>query len=537
MIITVLKVEIEADPGWAVGTADADAIGLDRELLTDPSGRPWVPPSSLAGSLRAHLAGHNADERLMGSRPPREDPQRRSDAPAVLNPSGLWLLGTQARRAQADNGSERNGRRTGAIADDGDSGDRQVRGTEVVANTAVDPVRRAARAQSLRHSRIVDEPALIELYAMLVGELSASDRELLAAWRPEIGRDRTRGGGTARVRSLGYRSYDLADPAGLRAWLEAAGPGRFTALTQIPGTSAPAPAVLQARFTIISALHIGTGSRREKVAVIRSRSGHPLVPASTWKGLFRARAGYIIRTCWGASTACRCQTGCGRCLLCDLFGSTARRGRLSFHDSTITGARREKRNHVAIDRISGGARDKLLFTDEVVTSGQVKLTITGLAPVAEWERILLLHVVRDIHDGLIGVGSGTQRGQGTLRLASLLDGCTCAWADLDGFHRDPPPADPPLTTHLWAWDAARLIRVRIDGGDGITAELRLSDTGQGDPVSVTGRKATSWLAGDGRVSAAPQWRDLTLRVYQVAGLMPLEFTRLEEPGPAPEPPA
>jgi hypothetical protein len=34
----------------------------------------------------------------------------------------------------------------------------------------------------------------------------------------------------------------------------------------------------------------------------------------------------------------------------------------------------------------------------------------------------------------------------------LLEGCTCAWADLDGFHAEPPPADPPLATHLWAWN-------------------------------------------------------------------------------------
>ena len=69
MIITAIKAEIEAEAGWAVGTSDTDVIGLDRELLTEPDGRPWVPPSSLAGSLRAHLARHDADQRLMGSRP------------------------------------------------------------------------------------------------------------------------------------------------------------------------------------------------------------------------------------------------------------------------------------------------------------------------------------------------------------------------------------------------------------------------------------------------------------------------------------
>ena len=112
----------------------------------------------------------------------------------------------------------------------------------------------------------------------------------------------------------------------------------------------------------------------------------------------------------------------------------------------------------------------------------------------------------------------------------LLAGCTCAWADLDGFHAEPPPADPPLATHLWAWNDGKLLRVRIDGTDGIAAELCLADPGHGEPVTVTERQATTWPSGEGRVSAAETWRDRALRIYQVAGLMPLEFTRLDQTG-------
>lgn len=62
-------------------------------------------------------------------------------------------------------------------------------------------------------------------------------------------------------------------------------------------------------------------------------------------------------------------------------------------------------------------------------------------------------------------------------ISALLTGCTCAWADVDGFHAGPPPAEPPLATHLWAWGPGRLLRVRVDGSDGIAAELHLSDPG------------------------------------------------------------
>jgi len=404
VIITAIKAEIEAEAGWAVGTSDTDAIGLDRELLTEPDGRPWVPPSSLAGSLRAHLARHNADQRLMGSRPPLDDSQPASDPPPPLTPSALWLLGTQARRADTEP----------------HSGELLPPRTDVVANTAVDPVRRAALPKSLRHSRIVDEAAVIELYALLEGTLTDQDQHLLATWRPEVGRDRTRGGGLARLRTLGYRTYNLDQPDDLRAWLENTGKARFTGLTPITVVTSSDRPLVQSDFTLVTALHVGTGSRREKNAAIRTRGTSPLVPASTWKGLFRARAGYILRSCWGEDAACRdTQQGCPQCpqcLLCDLFGSTARRGRIGFRDSTVTQPRVEGRSHVAIDRISGGGRDKLLFTDDVVTAGRVSLTITPLGQVQEGERNLLLHVVADIHDGLIGVGGGAQRGQGTLQL-------------------------------------------------------------------------------------------------------------------------
>lgn len=432
MIITVIKAEIEAEAGWAVGTSDADAIGLDQELLIEPGGRPWVPPSSLAGSLRAHLTQHGADERLMGSRPSGNGTEHAPDPSSALTPSALWVLGTRASRASATPYAQADGP-SASVSDDA-----PAPLTDVVASTAVDPERRAAVPKSLRHARVVDETTVIEFYAQLEGALTAGDTELLAGWQPQVGRGRTRGGSVAQLRSLGYRAYDLGQPADLRAWLGAAGPDRFKALTPVPVKAAepPPPPVPPTKFLLSAAMHVGTGSRREKRAAIRTRGGHPLVPASTWKGLFRARAGYIIRSCWGEKAACIRQAGCGKCPVCRLFGSTTSRGRIAFRDSEITHARPDKRSHVAIDRISGGGRDKLLFTDDIVTAGEVALTITSLGQTEDWERDLLLHVVRDIHDGLIGIGGGAQRGQGTLHLADASHPALTALR--------PMPAQPPV---------------------------------------------------------------------------------------------
>ncbi|MFF0520680.1 RAMP superfamily CRISPR-associated protein [Actinomadura nitritigenes] len=404
MINTVILAVIEADAGWSVGAPETGTAVVDRDLLVDRNGDPWIPPSALAGSLRAHLAEHSADENLMGSRPPdpaTDEPSDSSDGER-LEPSLLWLLGTRIRDRDRD----------------------AAPGTEVVASTAVDPRRRSALPTLLRHTRQVGRASRIELYLQHDGNLTDDDLHLLATWRPAIGRDRTRGGGSARLARLAYRAYDLDDADQLRAWLQTTGPDRFTGLSDVTIPVPPDPTVLSANFEIVDPLHLGTGSDRIKEvngrkitqAVSRTRGGPPLIPGSTWKGLFRARTGYILRSRFGETAACTMQTGCGQCPLCALFGSSGHRGRLAFRDSTLSRARTTSRTHVAIDRISAGARDKLLFNRQIVEAGRFTLVIHQLETVTDWERNLLLHVVRDLHDGLIGVGGGAQRGDGTVRL-------------------------------------------------------------------------------------------------------------------------
>ncbi|MBO3752845.1 hypothetical protein J5X84_42925 [Streptosporangiaceae bacterium NEAU-GS5] len=383
MIITLIKAVISVDAGWAVGAADRGIGDVDKDLLTDDQGRPWIPATSLAGSLRAHLAEHGIDEDLMGSR---------SAAPELLA-SKLWLLGTQIPEPVT---------------------------TEVVAATAIDPQRKAATPKSLRHARIVDEPAHVELYMMHEGNVSDDHLQLLAGWRPAIGGNRTTGGGQARLQQLAYRHYDLNRDDDLRDWLTLGGPDRFTGLTDVVVPEAQDHTIIEVRFAIVDGLHIGSGfsDLTTKAALTRTRKKAPIVPGSSWKGLFRARTGYILRTV--GMEACTDQQGCRQCPLCTLFGSAANRGKLAFHDSVITDPDIRQRTHVAIDRITGGARDQLLFAQNVLLRGQLKLKITALAAVEEWERNLLWHVIRDLDDELIGVGAGTQRGQGTLRVTSAL---------------------------------------------------------------------------------------------------------------------
>jgi CRISPR/Cas system CSM-associated protein Csm3 (group 7 of RAMP superfamily) len=85
-------------------------------------------------------------------------------------------------------------------------------------------------------------------------------------------------------------------------------------------------------------------------------------------------------------------------------------------DAEIGCADLDVRTHVALDRVTGGAREKLLYAQQVVVAGHFRLRIEPLRPLTEVELALLRTCVADLHDGLIGIGAATTRGLGTVRV-------------------------------------------------------------------------------------------------------------------------
>lgn len=136
--------------------------------------------------------------------------------------------------------------------------------------------------------------------------------------------------------------------------------------------------------------------------------------------MLRSRVEYVCRVV--SAPACPDQS-CGSCRPCRLFGFSgssgrARRAKIAVHDSTITDPVLELRQHVAVDRFTGGARDQLLYTDEVITSGRFRVRVEELEPIDDTERLLLDAALTDLHDGLVGIGARTTAGLGTARITS-----------------------------------------------------------------------------------------------------------------------
>jgi RAMP superfamily len=295
---------------------------------------------------------------------------------------------------------------------------------EITGQTAINRERGAAAAGPLRFSRLAADGGTLTVYLRHDPgrfPLTGDDLRLIASWQPAIGRDRTKGCGRATLTRLRHGPVDPATPEGASTWLSHSGPGLFetVATRDVPCGGPAGKPWLEASFAIVDGLLTSDGLPG-KVARSRRRGGKPLIPGSTWKGIIRARAEYIIRSRYGEQAACQDLVGRETCVTCGIFGHQGQRAKLAFRDSYIEDVPDSPpvRTHVGIDRVSGGARDALLFQTEPLTAGQLPLRIDALDDVAPWVRNLIWHVIRDIDDGLIGVGSRSTRGLGTLRLTS-----------------------------------------------------------------------------------------------------------------------
>jgi CRISPR/Cas system CSM-associated protein Csm3 (group 7 of RAMP superfamily) len=393
-------------------------------LASSPSGGPWIPGRSLAGSLRAHL-GPDAAVVMGGEPPSRRGGKARQDEDAT-EPAALRVLGT---RVDLPPGGT---------------------GLETRRSTAVDRTRGSAAPMTLRSVTRLPAGTEITVWFRLDDDQPRWDilSAALPIWQPVIGGCLTRGFGRAHIADIRHGLLDLDNREHMALWLRSGGPDLAEAITterlDVPHIAETARTF---RWRLNGGLHVGDGQTRaaqkpEVATVVRSK-GNTIIPGSTWKGIVRARVEYILTAC---GQACCLDGSCGNCHPCGLFGytrpatddeaaedggtgtsSVGARGILQFCDSPIErGTERENlrdRTYVAVDRITGGARDKLLYTSEVVEYGETTLTIRPLGPVPEGGWGLVLMALRDLHDGYVGIGRGNTRGHGTVELAdpSALD--------------------------------------------------------------------------------------------------------------------
>lgn len=412
---TMIAVRVAMHSRWAVGGLGRIGEGAALPVIVDPrSGTPWLPGATVAGSLKAHLRDHPtvpgaADDGVtwLGA-----DPVGYEEVTGTISPepSRLAVLG--------------------CLVDD-------EAGIAQAGSTSIDDRRGAAPTGPLRTYEWAS-PCDVTIALQHEGPADAALLEKIATWQPTFGRGRGAGLGRASVKRVTAITVDRATEQGLTFWLgdraswfaaprELEGAG----FDEKEGVTADEPnwsVDLMAREPI----HVGSGGstleggRTVKSFVRLGDGGSPVIPGTSWKGVFRHRARVILE-------ALETSANDVDQVLDWLFGSLASgRGALWF-DETVLDDDSFVRSHVAIDRFTGGARPGAAFWVRAVRAG-TKLSLGlrwvdgELPPIVE---TLLLHILRDLHEGLQTIGGMGSRGYGWVELEdpALVEG-------LEGVDRD-----------------------------------------------------------------------------------------------------
>lgn len=126
---------------------------------------------------------------------------------------------------------------------------------------------------------------------------------------------------------------------------------------------------------------------------------HFVVPASSIKGPLRHRTLFHLR-----------KKGADSSLVDDLFGHAkqaggGQAGALRFFDATPEGGQTITQTHVGLDRFTGGARDGVLFTDQMLWRPKITIRIQRLRDVHEQAEKAFKAAIDDLKNGLVGIGA------------------------------------------------------------------------------------------------------------------------------------
>ncbi|MFC8797290.1 RAMP superfamily CRISPR-associated protein [Promicromonospora sp. NPDC057138] len=435
MRVHLLHLTLTARSPFGVAAPETTESGSTTKpslpLATNPAGEPYLPGTSVTGSLReatpevrrGALFGFALDDKAAKAAKERKKP--------VAQASLVRILGTQMTPPHEP---------------------------EVRRRAAIDRHRGAAANRTLYSRQTLPAGTIVEVWLRIDQPGSESPlpevKALLTGWRPVLGGGRTTGHGDLQLTAIHHRELDLTTRTGLLTWLSQGGPGMVG--PDVDGTRRLFPDKDEAvvpldhrllfkdplQFRVLDALHPGSGASSRidggtVARVLKDANETVVVPGSTWKGLLRSRVEYVYRSVGLPVCDSVSDDGagpCGTCDVCQAFGAaksrtatSRRRGYLAFPDTPVNGGTLHTRNHVALDRVFGGAADKQLFAEDVVEGGTIRLAIRANGNPAPALRAAVVLTLGDLADGLIGVGGGTTRGYGTL----APDEATAAWLTIE----------------------------------------------------------------------------------------------------------
>ena len=175
------------------------------------------------------------------------------------------------------------------------------------------------------------------------------------------------------------------------------------------------------KFNVKSFVMIADNATLEKkddklinAEMLKNADGKSVVPGTSWAGVFRNHFNKILTLVgYENKTA----------FLNKLFGSTEQASKIVFDESVIEDATRIQQTRNAIDRFTGGASDKKLFTNMLSFGGNVEFKIhikansdKNLLTEDEMKlsESLIAQTIADLNDGYLNIGGLGSVGGGLL---------------------------------------------------------------------------------------------------------------------------
>jgi len=466
-ILHVARFVLEARTALSVGSGGADGV-YDHPIARDANGLPTIPGTSLAGVLRhlwANDHGTRSGDSLFGyQRRDRGDASRLEVAACALHDSrgqpveGLLLDSSPRGRLRADwlLSAAAKTREDPSFRD-------RVRLNHRGAAIKTGKFDRGLLAAGHRFSgelRLWSEIPNDPDWSKLLG--------LLADPRLRLGGATRAGMGAMALVSLHAGSFDLRNPENSAAFQKLKpGLGDTAGLAALDLAKLP-PSGVTARALTIQLVprdfwRIGQGDeslgragktpdllpklepfvtweREQARAVAGTR--YALVPGSSVKGALAHRAAFhwnalndrfaddptVDVTTWDKSEHCPGvkeifgyakdrDTASGRSR-----DATGQAGHLCIDDAHIEIAAQDRERriqamiHNSIDRFTGGARNRMLFTEELLYRCPIPLRITLLPGIDKAEataRRALARAIRDLCEGRLALGAGVTKGHGS----------------------------------------------------------------------------------------------------------------------------
>lgn len=193
----------------------------------------------------------------------------------------------------------------------------------------------------------------------------------------------------------------------------------------------------------------------------RTSTGDPALPATSVKGVLRARVQRILNTIFTTTGQAMADSLTGT-----LFGSVGHRGRVRIGTPQIAqrSFSRVEQEYIALDRFSGGGADGRKFKVAGIENGHWSVPVTlNLEGLEEDQRIFcfacMCLLFKDLADGDVTFGHGAARGYGRskatirdLRIGEALD--SDVWSTLRGIG----PETNLMTSEVFILTARQALR-------------------------------------------------------------------------------